>query len=94
MQEPIIFNYTIQDNMLYGKLNADNEEIYLSSDKANCNEFIVHQEERKIKDIEPKELAKQMEANKEELLKDMIEKEFNSDLKEVKALAEVLEKKG
>jgi ABC-type multidrug transport system fused ATPase/permease subunit len=27
MQEPIIFNYSILENMLYGKLNARNSEI-------------------------------------------------------------------
>lgn len=58
MQEPIIFNYTIQDNMLYGKLNSSNEEIFESSEKANCNDFIVNQEERKIKDLDPKEVVK------------------------------------
>lgn len=94
MQEPIIFNYSIQENMLYGKLDASNEEIYASSDRANCNDFIVHMEERKIKDLEPKEIIKQMEANKDGLLKTMTEKEYKEDLKEVKALDAVLEKKG
>lgn len=28
MQEPIIFNYSILDNVLYGKLDATNEEVY------------------------------------------------------------------
>lgn len=27
MQEPTLFNYTISDNILYGKLNATNSEI-------------------------------------------------------------------
>lgn len=27
MQEPIIFNYTIKDNILYGNLNASNDDI-------------------------------------------------------------------
>lgn len=35
-----------------------------------------------------------MEANKEELLKDMKEKDFKEDVKEINALAAVLEKKG
>lgn len=40
MQEPIIFNYTILDNLLYGKLMASNEEVYASASLANCNDFI------------------------------------------------------
>lgn len=94
MQEPIIFNYTIQDNMLYGKLEASNTEISASSNKANCTEFIQHTEERKIKDMEAKDVVKAMQANKENLLKEMTEKEFQTDLKEVQALADTLEKKG
>lgn len=27
MQEPIIFNYSIKENILYGKLDASNQEI-------------------------------------------------------------------
>ena len=40
MQEPIIFNYSIIDNMLYGKDKATNSEIYEASTIANCNDFI------------------------------------------------------
>lgn len=28
MQEPIIFNYTILENVLYGKLDATNQEVH------------------------------------------------------------------
>jgi ABC-type multidrug transport system fused ATPase/permease subunit len=27
MQEPTLFNYTIEENILYGKLNASNSDI-------------------------------------------------------------------
>lgn len=40
MQEPSIFNYSIQENMLYGKLDAKNSEISKVANLANCNEFI------------------------------------------------------
>lgn len=40
MQEPIIFNYTIMDNILYGKPEARNSEIQEACNVANCNEFI------------------------------------------------------
>lgn len=40
MQEPIIFNYTILDNILYGKLDANNEEVQEAATTSNCTEFI------------------------------------------------------
>jgi ABC-type multidrug transport system fused ATPase/permease subunit len=40
MQEPIIFNYSILDNVLYGKSDATNQEVLESTNIANCGEFI------------------------------------------------------
>jgi len=40
MQEPSIFNYSILDNILYGKLDATNSEISEVAVQANCMEFI------------------------------------------------------
>lgn len=40
MQEPSIFNYSIKDNILYGKLDAKNSEIINVATIANCTEFI------------------------------------------------------
>lgn len=40
MQEPVIFNYTILDNILYGKSQASNTEIKQACELANCVEFI------------------------------------------------------
>ena len=40
MQEPIIFNYSILENVLYGKPNASNSEVYHACEISNCNEFI------------------------------------------------------
>jgi len=40
MQEPIIFNYSILENVLYGKLDATNSEVLDASTVANCMEFI------------------------------------------------------
>jgi ATP-binding cassette subfamily B (MDR/TAP) protein 1 len=41
MQEPIIFNYTILENILYGKLDATNSEVLEAAELSNCTEFIV-----------------------------------------------------
>jgi len=40
MQEPIIFNYSILENILYGKSDAKNSEVYEATTIANANEFI------------------------------------------------------
>jgi ABC-type multidrug transport system fused ATPase/permease subunit len=40
MQEPIVFNYTLSENILYGNLDASNEEIQAAAEVANCTEFI------------------------------------------------------
>jgi ABC-type multidrug transport system fused ATPase/permease subunit len=40
MQEPIIFNYSILENILYGSLDASNEKIYQAAELANVLEFV------------------------------------------------------
>jgi len=40
MQEPIIFNYSILENILYSKLDAKNSEVQSSCEVANAIEFI------------------------------------------------------
>jgi len=43
MQEPIIFNYSILENILYGKTDATNSEVQKACELANCMEFIDNQ---------------------------------------------------
>jgi ABC-type multidrug transport system fused ATPase/permease subunit len=40
MQEPVLFNKTIKENILFGKPGATDEEVYLAAQKANCIDFI------------------------------------------------------
>jgi ATP-binding cassette subfamily B protein len=40
-QEPFLFNGTIRENILYGKLNATEEELVAAAKAANCYEFIT-----------------------------------------------------
>jgi len=40
MQEPLLFNKNIKDNILFGKPEATDEEIYISAQKANALSFI------------------------------------------------------
>jgi len=40
MQEPIIFNYSVVENILYGNLKASNEQIYKAAELSNVLEFV------------------------------------------------------
>jgi ABC-type multidrug transport system fused ATPase/permease subunit len=40
-QEPFLFNGTVRENILYGRLDATEEELIAASLAANCHEFIV-----------------------------------------------------
>jgi ABC-type multidrug transport system fused ATPase/permease subunit len=41
-QEPFLFNGTVRENILYGKLNATEVELIAAARAANCHEFISH----------------------------------------------------
>lgn len=43
MQEPTLFNYTIQENILYGKSHASNSQLKEAAEIANALEFIESQ---------------------------------------------------
>ena len=40
MQEPLLFNYSLAENILYGRLDASNEEILRATETANALGFI------------------------------------------------------
>jgi ATP-binding cassette subfamily B protein len=40
-QEPFLFNGTVRENILYGKLEATDEELFAAARAANCHEFIT-----------------------------------------------------
>jgi ATP-binding cassette, subfamily B, bacterial len=40
-QEAFLFNGTIRENILYGRLNASDKEMITASEAANCHEFIT-----------------------------------------------------
>ena len=48
MQEPILFNTTIKENILFGKPDATNEEIFRAAAKANALEFIEKYDEKAV----------------------------------------------
>jgi len=43
MQEPVIFNYSILENILYGDLQAKNSQVEEAAQVSNCTEFINSQ---------------------------------------------------
>lgn len=57
MQEPILFNTTIKKNILYGELDANDEEVYKAALKANAVGFI----EGTATDMKPEEEEKDVE---------------------------------
>jgi ATP-binding cassette subfamily B protein/subfamily B ATP-binding cassette protein MsbA len=40
-QEPFLFNGTVRENILYGKLDATEHELFAAARAANCHEFIT-----------------------------------------------------
>jgi len=67
MQEPSIFNYSIKDNVLYGKTDAKNSEILNATNIANCNEFIEKGQLDTLDDS-PAALLLEMENSKQALV--------------------------
>ena len=63
MQEPIIFNYSILENILYGKADAKNSEVLNSTNLANATEFIEGNNAFKL-DEGALSLQTEMEKNK------------------------------
>ena len=93
MQEPSIFNYSIKDNVLYGKTDAKNSEIVNATNIANCNEFIEKGTLDALDDS-PAGLLQEMENNKAALVALDGEEKYNGDLEKMKALVELDAKKG
>src|SRR5207248_1982976 len=40
-QEPFLFNGTVRENILYGKLDASGDELEAATGAANCHEFLA-----------------------------------------------------
>ena len=60
MQEPLLFNYTIKENVLYGKRTASNMDIVQACNAANCREFIESDELSKAFEDDPSSLKAHM----------------------------------
>lgn len=97
MQEPIIFNYSILENLLYGKVNATNSEIYNATTVANANEFIEGTGQIADKGDEEStaaELIKKMEANSGEIKASIGKKKYDEEMEVLKKIEEQEKNKG
>ena len=97
MQEPIVFNYSILENLLYGKLNATNTEIYNATTIANANEFIEAPgqiKEKEDEELTATELIKKMEANAGEIKASIGKKKYDEEMEVLKKIEEQEKNKG
>ena len=58
MQEPSLMNCSIKDNILYGKSDANNSEIYFAAQLSNSIEFIKQMKNFKQNEISFDEIDK------------------------------------
>lgn len=65
MQEPVLFNATIKSNILFGKPNATDEEIYIAAQKANALQFIEAEQD----DLTPEQIREKVEKELEQAFK-------------------------
>ena len=97
MQEPIVFNYSILENLLYGKLNATNTEIYNATTIANANEFIEAPgqiKEKEDEELTATELIKKMEANAGEIKASIGKNKYDEEMEVLKKIEEQEKNKG
>lgn len=90
MQEPIIFNYSILENILYGDLDASNHQVYDACQLANALEFIESSKEEIVsfEDDTAKDLKLHMENNKEVLVELIGEEKYAEELELLAKLGE------
>mmetsp|Transcript_39029 Transcript_39029/g.59448 ORF Transcript_39029/g.59448 Transcript_39029/m.59448 type:complete len:233 (-) Transcript_39029:338-1036(-) len=93
MQEPIIFNYSILENILYGKLDAKNSEVKKAADISNSSEFILNSDFQDF-DNSPDSLAKAMNLHRKELIDLIGATKFAEEMEALKEVQTAEEKKG
>jgi len=93
MQEPNIFNYSILENILYGKLDARNSDILHATELAACTDFIEKGALKGLDDT-PMELQKIMEERKVEMVELIGQAKYDEELEVMKKLVEQEKNKG
>lgn len=98
MQEPIIFNYSILENILYGKPDATNTEVKKACEMANCMEFIENHggdnKEELAFDDSAQALLKEMADNRDKLIAMIGQEHYDEEVAILKKVEEEEQKKG
>lgn len=73
MQEPTLFNYSLKENILYGKLDATNDDIVDAVKISNAYEFINDKDLQEAFDDQASSLLEAFESatHKEVLINDL-----------------------
>lgn len=85
MQEPHLMNVSILENILYGKLNATNSEVFNATDIANCNEFIQGKQFNEYDD-KASDYILAMEKNQNEIKQLIGIKKYDEEIKLLKEI--------
>ena len=86
MQEPTLFNYTIKENILYGKSDATDQEIRDSAKIANALEFIEAQELQMVYEDSANVLMHAYEEKRADIISKIGEDQYNINYTELKRL--------
>jgi ATP-binding cassette subfamily B (MDR/TAP) protein 1 len=86
MQEPTLFNYTVKENILYGKDTAKDSEVRAATEIANGLEFIESQELQMAFDDSPQILLDAYERNGAAITIKIGEEKFASNLAGLRTL--------
>lgn len=93
MQEPTLFNYTITENILYGKNDASNSDIRYAAEVANALEFI---ESNKVSafDDSAEVLLREVKRYEGDVKAKIGEKEYQELVSSLEAIKKEEEEKG
>lgn len=79
MQEPIIFNYSVLENILYGDLTASNERVLGAAELANVLEFINNKDIYEVEET-AQGLINQMQSNQEAIVAIIGQEKYDEEL--------------
>lgn len=95
MQEPTLFNYSIKENLLYGKNNATNAEICRAAKTANATDFIESADlTNAIEDTHKAIFEEFGKAENTEVLKTALGENYANTFKDLEKLAKKDEEEG
>jgi ABC-type multidrug transport system fused ATPase/permease subunit len=94
MQEPIVFNYSILENVLYGKTDATNTEVQKACEQANCMEFINKADFSAQKDDSAEALLKEFKTYSDQIIAIVGKEKYDEELAVLEKCKAQEERKG